>query len=43
MQTAFADETGPIAADIWKQHISMIETGKLYKLQDLHVRIWDDS
>ena len=43
LQTIFADETGSIAADIWEQHISMIETGKLYLLQDLHVRIWNGN
>lgn len=43
MQTTFADETGSIAADIWEQHTSMIETGKLYLLQDVHVRIWNGN
>ena len=43
MQTTFADETESIAADIWEQRIFMIETGKLYLLQDLHVRIWNGN
>ena len=43
MQTTSADETESIAADIWEQRIFMIETGKLYLLQDLHVQIWNGN
>ena len=40
LQATFSDNTGSIAVDVWEQHAPLIESGKVYLLRDLHVRIW---
>ena len=40
VQATFSDLTGSITMDIWEDQISLIESGKVYLVQDLHVCIW---
>lgn len=39
-ETTFADSTETIVVDIWKQHIPMIENGKVYCITPVQVRSW---
>ena len=40
LQATFSDNTGSIAVDVWEQYAPLIESGKVYLLRDLHLRIW---
>ena len=40
VQCTFADTTGSIQVDIWQDHIPLVESGKVYTMGNLHVRVW---
>ena len=39
-ESTFADTTGSIAVDLWEQHIPMVESGKVYLMTSMQVRVW---
>ena len=43
VECRFSDQTGSIQADIWEDHICLVEAGKVYSLQDFHVREWSGA